>query len=99
MSYQHDKYAVLTAVDRSGIHSLMIAAAKKMVEQNVVWYSSETTNERQILDKKYSVRLVDFKHRNDRKFSTEYICDLSNEEQVLLVLLAAAIIISGDSPE
>jgi len=99
LQFQRDKYLSLTAVDRSGIYSIFMKIAERMVDEHISYYSFDLQPIRDTLFDPYGVGLIDFKYREGNDRSYESIDDMSQEEQLMFVLLAAEIILAGDSPE
>jgi hypothetical protein len=88
----------LVSTQNIQIASIFTAIAEIMADQNVPYYSEETSELRNRLREDHKINLTAFKSRYAYGPNGESIVDMLQDEQILFTLFAVAFVESGELP-
>lgn len=92
--------SVRTSIECVQIYDIFLDIAEIMVEENCSYYDSETSIPRDKLWEDHELNLASFKtYWMFHDTMPEQICNMLKEEQLLFVLFAAQMCLTGDYPE
>lgn len=90
---------IYTPTECTEIYDILMDIAEVMVAENCGYYSNETDALRNKWWDAYTINLTHFKSRSIIDTRPEVICMMTDEEQLLFVLFAAQMCLTGDTPE